>query len=165
MTTLTPIRRRAAALSAPLLLALSLTACGGSDAASAPDDASNEDFCAVFLSASGDAAADDAGAQLDEARQLADELSEVGTPAEFSEEAREGFEVFIDFIADLDEGDIDDFNDASDPSDIFGADEADKVAAFTTAAAQACVPEMGDLGELEGDLGDLETELPSDFPS
>ena len=156
MTNLKPLRRRAAAASAPLLLALSLTACGGGDdAAGAPDDASSEDFCSVFLDQSGDAAADDAQAQLEEARQLADKLSEVGTPAEFSAEAREGFEVFIDFVANLDEGDVDDFNDATDPSDIFGSDDAEKVAAFTTEAASACIPEMGD----------LEDQLPSDFPS
>ncbi len=159
---LKPLNRRVAAVSAPLLLALSLTACGGSDAASAPEDASAEEFCDVFLNQSGEAAADDAKAQLDEARDLADQLSEVGTPADFSDEAREGFEVFIDFIADLDEGDVEGFNDASDPSEIFGADDAEKVATFTTAAAQACVPDMGDL---EGELGDLEEQLPSDSPS
>ena len=162
MTTLKPFRRRAAAVSAPLLLALSLSACGGSDAAAAPDDASAEDFCQVFLDQSGDAAAEDAGAQLDEARKLADQLNEVGTPADFSDDAREGFEIFIDFVADLDEGDIEDFNDASDPSDIFGEDEATKVEDFTTAAAEACVPEMG---ELEDQLGELEDQAPSDTPS
>ncbi|MGA8845565.1 MAG: hypothetical protein WB471_03005 [Nocardioides sp.] len=156
------LRRRAAAASAPLLLALSLTACGGDDATSAPDDASAEDFCSVFLEQSGEAAADDAKAQLDEVRELADNLGEVGTPAEFSAEAREGFEVFLDFVANLDEEAVDDFNNAADPSDIFGGDDAEKVAAFTTEAASACIPEMGDL---EGELGDLEDQLPSDFPS
>lgn len=149
--------RRVAAVSAPLLLALSLSACGGSDASSAPDDASSDDFCKIFLDQSGDAAAEDAGAQLDEARDLADQLSEVGTPAEFSAEAREGFELFIDFIADLDEKDVEGFNDATDPSEIFG-DDADKVTTFTTEAAEACVPDMPDMPDLEG-------ELPSDSPS
>ena len=162
MTTLKPLRRRAAAVSAPLLLALSLTACGGSDAESAPDDASAEDFCSVFLDQSGDAAADDAQAQVEEAQKLADNLAEVGTPTEFSAEAREGFEVFLDFVGSLDEGDVNDFNDAEDPSDIFGADDAEKVAAFTTEAASACIPEMGDL---EDELGNLEDQLPSDSPS
>ncbi len=181
MTTIKPLRRRVAAVSAPLLLALSLTACGGgSDASGAPDDASSEDFCAIFLDQSDDLGnSDDSGKQLEAAQDLADSLTEVGTPADFSDEAREGFELFVEAIDDLDEGDIEDFADSEDASDIFDEDDAAKVEAFTTAAVQSCIgglsDELGDDlggtgdGGSEDPFGDLESELPdlepSDLPS
>lgn len=162
------LQRRAAAVSAPLLLALSLTACGGSDASSAPDDASSEDFCDTFLNLDSDVDPDDADAQLKAAQDLADQLSDVGTPAEFSDDARDGFEVFIDYIGDLDSGDVEEFMNASDPGDVLDDDDAAKVTAFTTEATQACIGDLdlGDTGdELEDQLGDLESEFPTDTPS
>lgn len=155
---MTTLKRRAADVSAPLLLALSLTACGGSDASSAPDDASSEEFCKVFFDQNTDIDPEDPDAQLKAAQEVADKLSEVGTPADFSDEAREGFEVLIDFIGELNADDIEEFTSAADPSEVLNEDDAAKVTAFTTEAAQACV---GDLGDLEGQLGDV----PSDFPS
>ena len=160
MTTLKPIRRRAAAVSAPLLLALSLTACGGDDASGAPEDASSEEFCKVFLDQETDIDSDDADAQLEAAQSVADKLSEVGTPADFTDEEREGFELLIEFINDLDANDVEEFTNADDPSEVLDEDDAAKVTAFTAASAEACIGDLG--GDLEDQLGD---ELPSDFPS
>lgn len=155
---MTTLKRRAAAVSAPLLLAVTLTACGGG-ASDAPDDASVEDFCEVFLD-QGDADVDpeDNGALLDAIQEQADKLADVGTPADFDDEAREGFEIFIDVVGDFDEGDIEDL-DSADPGDIVSEDDADKVTAFFTAGGTACTPELGDL---EDELGDLEDQLPSE---
>lgn len=160
MTTLKPIRRRVAAVSAPLLLALSLTACGGDDASGAPDDASSEEFCKVFLDQDTEIDSEDADAQLEAAQDVADQLSEVGTPADFTDEEREGFELLIEFINDLDADDVEEFTNADDPSEVLDEDDAAKVTAFTAAAAEACIGDLG--GDLEDQLGD---ELPSDFPS
>ena len=164
MTTLKPIRRRAAAVSAPLLLALSLTACGGDDASSAPEDASSEEFCKVFLDQDTEIDSEDTDAQLKAAQEVADQLSEVGTPADFTDEERDGFEVLIEFINDLDADDVEEFTNADDPSEVLDEDDAAKVTAFTAAAAEACIGDLG--GDLGGDLEDqLGDELPSDFPS
>ena len=155
---MTTLKRRAAAVSAPLLLAVTLTACGGG-ASDAPDDASVEDFCEVFLD-QGDADVDpeDNGALLDAIQEQADKLADVGTPADFDDEAREGFEIFIDVVSDFDEGDIEDL-DSADPGDIVSEDDADKVTAFFTAGGTACTPELGDLeDELENSLEELPRE-------
>lgn len=155
---MTTLKRRAAAISAPLLLAVTLTACGGG-ASGAPDDASVEDFCDVFLDDSGsDIDPDDNGALLDAIQEQADRLADVGTPEDFDEEAREGFEVFVDVVSDFDEGDIEDL-DSADPGDIVSEEDADKVTAFFTAGGEACTPELDDL---EDELGDLEDQLPSE---
>ena len=163
---MTTLKRRAAAISAPLLLAVTLTACGGG-ASGAPDDASVEDFCDVFLDDSGsDIDPEDNGALLDAIQEQADRLADVGTPEDFDEEAREGFEVFVDVVSDFDEGDIEDL-DSADPGDIVSEEDADKVTAFTasdfgrtlSSGGEACTPELDDL---EDELGDLEDQLPSE---
>ena len=155
MTTITPLRRRAAAVSAPLLLALSLTACGGggSDAGGAPDDASSEDFCAAFSDFPADFDSDDTGAAVGAANEYGDNLVEVGTPADFSDEARNGFEIYVGFLQDVNEDDVKELEDSESPEDIFGDDGAD-VTAFIDDAATACAGELGDLG------GELPTETP-----
>ena len=151
---MTPLKRRAAAMVAPVLLAVSLSACGGGpDAAGAPDDASTEEFCALFED---DAELDSA----DQASDFAEKMAEVGTPAEITGEAREGFETTVEFLGDVSDDDIKKFDEADDPSaldDIFGGeDEAQKVVAFLTEQATVCNPEL----ELP-DVEDLPTELPS----
>jgi hypothetical protein len=95
---------------AVLLLVLGLVAgCGGSnssatgdggDAASGPpQNASVEDFCGAFLdliqqvSQAGDDITDEQAVKL--AKDLADKLSEVGTPADMPEGARRAFETAI----------------------------------------------------------------------
>ncbi|CUR60342.1 exported hypothetical protein [metagenome] len=112
-----------------LLVALSVTACGGSDepkATSAPEKASVKEFCTTFQDMS----------EEESGKKVADMLSEVGTPEDIPAEARQGFEVLIDKIADLD----------SDPSedeltalskDLSAGDLKD-VTAFLTYAATTC---------------------------
>jgi len=153
MTTLTPLpslRRRAAAISAPLLLALSLTACGGSDASGAPEDASVEEFCAAFSDFGEGFDSDDTERAVEAANDYAERLSEIGTPEDLSDEARQGFEAYVGYLGDVDEGDVEDLNESGDAGDIFGEGDADAVTTFLNEAGTACVPS----------LGDLESELP-----
>lgn len=140
---------------AVLALAASLSACTFSaykaDASrvwiiAAPTSASSDVYCAnyadVLRGASGEEP--DAGAIKD----FADQLAEVGTPENISEEAREGFEIFIDTINDLPDdasaAEIEDF----DP-DISDEDDA-KVDAFFEYTATECAEALG---------------IPSDLPS
>jgi hypothetical protein len=158
MTTLLPARRRVAAVSAPLFLALSLTACGGggSEAEGAPEDASSEDFCAAFQDIGEDFDSDDTGQAVDAANEYGANLAEVGTPSDFSEDARTGFETYVGFLEEVDEGDVEELESSESAEDVFG-DDAEAVTAFLTEAATVCAPELGDL---EGELGELESELP-----
>ncbi len=115
--------KRIMAGAATAVLAVSLTACGGG----APTDASSEDFCNVFVGAQ-DA---ETGADV---RDFGEELEEVGTPDDISDEAREGFEVFVEAIADVDEDA--DANDLADPD--LSSDEEKKFEAFISYAGETC---------------------------
>lgn len=163
MTTIKPLRRRVAAVSAPVLLALSLTACGGgSDAAGAPDDASVDDFCAAQTDVPDNVDENDNAAILDAAKDNAKALADVGTPTDFSADARAGFEAYIDFIDGAEESDVE----SNDDLEATFGDDADKVTAYFTEAATACTPDTGDLGgDLEGQPDDLQSELPTDLPT
>ncbi|KQP63733.1 MULTISPECIES: hypothetical protein [unclassified Nocardioides] len=140
--------RRGAAAGSLVLLASMATACGGSDdGASTPDDASSDDFCSTYseiISSTADQEEPDAGAIKD----FADQLAEVGTPENISEDGREGFEIFIDTINELPDdasaAEIEDF----DP-DISDEDDA-KVDAFFEYTATECADALG---------------IPSDLPS
>ena len=100
-------------LLAALLLVIGLLAgCGSSDSSTAADDggsaggpptnASVEEFCGAFLdliqqaSQAGADLSDDAAITL--AKDLADQLGEVGTPADMPEDARRAFETAIEKI-------------------------------------------------------------------
>lgn len=144
---LTRLRRGAAAGSLVLLASMATACGGGDDGASTPDDASSDDFCSTYsdiLSGIGDQEEPDAGAIKD----FADQLAEVGTPENISEDGREGFEIFIDTINDLPDdasaAEIEDF----DP-DISDEDDA-KVDAFFEYTATECAEALG---------------IPSDLPS
>jgi hypothetical protein len=172
------LKRALATGAAVVIAALPLTACGdddgggsgdsggsgsgssdggGADAGDSPDDAESDDFCKVFTEMSGleGGSADD---QADAAHEMADKLSDVGTPEDAPEDARKGFEVYVDFLADVDADDIEKLDEA-DPTDedAFGdalgldKDEVADVTAFFTYAATACMPSM--------------EQLPSDFPT
>lgn len=149
---MTPLKLRAthrlAAVAAPLLLALSLSACGGDDdggdggsADDAPDSASVEDFCDTFLASS--EVTDGAGI-----KDFADALAEVGTPDDMSDEEREGFEVFVAVAQDVDEGAT--LEDLDDPD--VSADEEAAVTAFIGYATTNCADQL---------LGDVPTDAPS----
>ena len=143
---MTRIKRPAAAFGAAVLLAFSLSACGG-----APDDASKDDFCdAVNSDALTDVDISDSEAYLDALKKQADELEDVG-PEDISDDAREGFEVYIDAIKDVD---ADDLKNPDDLEDAISEDDQDKVGKFFEYQATTCTPEIPDVD----DLTDLPTE-------
>jgi hypothetical protein len=162
------LKRALATGAAVVITGFSLTACGdddggndgggggggdAGDAGDSPDNASTEDFCAVWnddsIGGGADASPDE---QADAAHEAADALAEVGTPEGMDESARNGFEVFVEFLSEVDGDDIEKFSNAnpSDPdafADTLGIDkgEAEDVIAFITYSAQECVPSMDDL--------------------
>jgi len=139
---MSPIKRYVGAGSAAVLLAFSLTACGG-----APTDASKGDFCDAFNSSEEIFAdidpeaepADQAGDVTDAYKEFAEKLEEVGTPEGISDDAREGFEIFVEELGDLDEGDVEDYlNDPSKDIAEVSKDDEKKVDEFTEYAGKEC---------------------------
>ncbi|WP_134765749.1 hypothetical protein [Nocardioides sp. 1609] len=140
---MTPMKRRIAAVGAPVLLALSLTACGGGS--DAPTDASKEDFCGLINSEPGsdvdpEASPEDQAKDVtDQFKQLAEDLEETGTPEDIPDDAREGFEIIVEEFQDLDaddvqkalEGDSDDIAKVSD-------DDKEKVDKFDEWSVDYC---------------------------
>lgn len=148
--------RRGAAVGAVLLALGALGACGDSDDASSndgsaedsgdgeflglngpPEDASQEDFCAVALEAPGD--------DVDAIHDWAAEMAEVGTPEDIPDDAREGFELLVDTAKDISEEDLDNENFA----DEFSADEEDAFTAYGGYVGEACA---GDIDPSEPDV-------------
>lgn len=138
MTPIKRIQRGAGALGAAVLLAATLSACGG-----APTDASAEDYCDAFIDTPKGLESDDAGEQADAAGEWADNLNEVGTPEDIDGDAREGFEIFVDFLGDVNEDDIKDLEDADSPDEVFDGDDGDKVKAFTDKTGEVCADQFG----------------------
>jgi hypothetical protein len=126
------LKRSLATGTAVVLTALSLTGCGGG----APDDAATEDFCEVWN--------DDRGNTVDDAHDSAEKLEEVGTPEDFDETARDGFEIFVEVLAAVDQDDIEAMDQAAADSegaaDVWGVDqdEAADVLAFFEYANETC---------------------------
>ncbi len=171
MSRTSPLLRRVAPVVAPVLLALSLTGCGGDSASSSPDDASTEDFCGVLLSPPEALSGDDSGKAADAAHEWSDELREVGTPAELEADAREGYEVLVDALADVSADDIENA-DIGDLDGFVSDDDQAKLTSFQLTAVKLCAGSLGDLvpSDLPTDLPtdfptDFPTDLPSDFPS
>ncbi len=135
---MTPIKRSIGAAGAAVLLAATLSACGG-----APTDASTDDYCNAFIDSPKDLESDDTGKQVDAAGEWADDLNEVGTPEEIDGDAREGFEIFVDFLNDVSEDDIKDLEGADDPSEVFDGDDGDKVEAFINKTGEVCADQFG----------------------
>ncbi len=147
---MTRIKRPAAAAGAAVLLAFSLTGCGG-----APTDASDKDFCDAFgnvfeplLSVSGDEPTED---QWDEFKDATGEFEDVGTPDDISDEEREGFEVFVAAVADADYDDVKD----AEGDEFPGVDEDDneKVTKFFSYATETCPDAFG--------IPDIPTDIPT----
>jgi hypothetical protein len=140
---MTRIKRPAAAVGAAVLLALSLSACGG-----APTDASKDDFCEAVndQSAFEDVDPEDTEAYVDALKEQAESLEEVGTPDDISDDAREGFEIYVDTIGDIDADDIDNPEDLEDE---ISKDDEKKVEEFFTYQGETCTPEVPDVEDLE----------------
>jgi hypothetical protein len=143
MTTTT---RRLAAVSAPLLLALSLTACGGG-ASGAPDDASKEDFCEVVefepeFPENVDELSEDEQLDLisDGLDEVLEKAKDTGTPEDIPEDAREGFELTLEKAEDLDDDQLREAlkNDEDPFEDIYSDGEQDKVDAYSEWSSDYC---------------------------
>jgi hypothetical protein len=134
---MTRIKRPAAAVGAAVLLAFSLTACGGS-----PDDASTDDFCKdVGKAFDQDFASEPSEDQFDDFKDDVASLGDTGTPKDIPDDARKGFEVFVDAVDGLDYDDVKD----ADEDETFGISEDDEkdFDAFFTYATDQCADELG----------------------
>lgn len=183
---MTPIKRPLAAAGAAVLFALTLTACGG-----VPADASVEDFCKVTQD---DASQEELGKAVQEEdwekieeliKDQADEVEEVGTPEDISDDAREGFEIQLDAAKEVSADDLEKaFKDNENPfEEGLSDDEKEKVEAYTEYENETCDESDADSGsddatsdEATSDEAtdpateDLPTEIPtdgipSDFPT
>lgn len=137
-------RRRIPALALASLLPFSLAACGGDvDAAGAPKDASEKDFCSSWNDDMGVGEDADVDELVDGMRDGAADLAKVGTPKDIDKDLRSGFELFIDALADIDEDGVKAFQTASEPEDLgkaldLSGDDADNVFGFITWAEVTC---------------------------
>ncbi|HVK30143.1 MAG TPA: hypothetical protein VM575_17525 [Nocardioides sp.] len=163
---MTPIKRPLAAAGAAALLALSLSACGG-----APADASVEDFCKVTQDEAGQedfvkAIQDEDWDKIEELiKDQADEVEEVGTPDDISDEAREGFEIQLDAAKGISADDLEKaFKDDEDPFEAdLSSDDKKKVEAYTEYENKTC-DDSGDGIEPEGGT-DPEVSTPTELPT
>ncbi|WP_182378358.1 hypothetical protein [Nocardioides sp. WS12] len=167
---MTSIKRPVAAAGAAVLLALSLTACGGG----APADASKEDYCKAV----GDAGSEEFGKAItdkdydkavDLIKESAEKIEEVGTPEDISDEEREGFEIQLDAVKGLSGDDLKEAFEAEEGEDPFEADlskdEKEKVEAYNKYETETCSEDSSDEGSDDGAGSDPGTDLPSDVPS
>ena len=98
-------------IAAAALLLGGLVGCGGSDsdggsASSGSKTASKADFCEKFnglYTQLMTADPDDTSAAVKGMKDWADEIDDLGTPKEMTDEARDGFEVVVSTIKDVDE--------------------------------------------------------------
>lgn len=150
------IKRPAAAAGAAVLLAFSLTACGGGPGSDAPTDASEDEFCEGYTDAFGAVGGDDEES-WEKFQDSVEEWAEIGTPEEISEGERNGFEVWVDAVLDTD---YDGAKDAADPGDFgdISGDDTKDVTEFFTYANTTCI------GEIPTDIPtDLGTDIPTDI--
>ena len=118
--------RRLLSAAGLVLIAGTMTACGGP-----PDDASKADFCKAVESAPSDEKP-----SQDEVDDWVDELKDTGTPEGISDDARNGFEVFVDA---LDDADVDDLGDDADFEDVVGdSDDRKDVEKFFAYYGETC---------------------------
>ncbi len=99
---MTSIKRPLGTLGAGVLLALSLTACGGGY----PTDASSKDFCGgitdVVAKSSDLAGEEPTEDEWKDIQAAYEDLGDIGTPEKISDDEREGFEIVVDVVTDLD---------------------------------------------------------------
>lgn len=166
---MTPLKRPLAAAGAAVLLALSLSACGGG----APTDASEEDFCEAVQGNAGDeefgqAFQDEDWDKLaDLIKEQTEQIEEVGTPENIPDDAREGFEIQLDQAGDLSADDVEKAFTEGDDNPFMvevSDDEKKKIEAFTAYQAETCTPEAPEVPEVP-EPTDVPSVDPSDLPS
>ncbi len=128
------LKRVLVAVAAPLLLAGTLTACGGP-----PTDASKKDFCKVHDAEPDLSELDETSSNKDIAKvfkeeldKITDDAEEVGTPEDMPDDAREGFEITLEKAQDLSAKDLEKaIEDEKDPfEDDLSKDDKKKVDAY-----------------------------------
>ena len=118
--------RRLLAAAGLILVAGTMTACGG-----APVDASEADFCKAV-----EAAPSDEKPSQDDVDEWVDELNDTGTPDDIGEDERNGFEVFVEA---LDDADVDDLDDETSFEDVVeDSDDREDVEKFFAYYAETC---------------------------
>jgi len=160
-------KRPLATAGATVLLALSLTACGGGS----PSDASVKDYCDAVrgdtnTEAFGKALEDkDYDKIVDLFKEQAEKVEKVGTPKDISDDAREGFEIQLDAIKDIDGDDVKKAFESDGDSDPFedkiSKDDKKKVEAYTKYESETC--SGSDAPSVDVPTPDLPTDgLPTD---
>ena len=149
------LNRGVAAVAAPLILSVALAGCGdsdgakdGGDAKEAPKSATTQEFCEVYLAppelpdnASDLEPAEQAKAYKDAFDGIAKDLTDVGTPEDMPDDAREGYEILVKTLQDLDEGQLQKAIEEQDGEFLenqVSDDENKKVTSFTDWATESC---------------------------
>ena len=118
--------RRLLAAAGLVLVAATMTACGGP-----PEDASKDDFCKAI-----EAAPTDDKPSQDDVDNWVDELKDTGTPGGIDDDARNGFEVLVDA---LDEADVDDLDEEASFEDVVkDSDDRKDVEKFLAYYGKTC---------------------------
>lgn len=128
-----------------VLVAGSTAACGGG----APTDASQADFCGVFedfYEVVGELGAEAENSDLIEAlKDTGEDLEEVGTPEDISDEARAGFELTVKTIEELDDDATEE--DLDNLEDDFSEEEKEQSEAFDEYLSETCDEPTGETPE------------------
>lgn len=136
-----------------VLVAGSTAACGGG----APTDASTADFCGVFedfYEVVGELGAEAENSELIEAlKDTGQDLEEVGTPEDISDEARAGFELTVKTIEELDDDATEE--DLDNLEEDFSEEEKAQSEAFDEYLSETCDEPTGETPE----------ETPEEMPS
>ena len=146
---MTWLQRPALAAASAAFLTFSLAACGGGP----PDDASKDEFCGVINDPKYFEDLDENSDEqdyLDAVQELADDLRDVGTPDDISDDAREGFEIQLDAVDELEAEDINFEGDEDPLQEGLSDDEKEKVDAYTEYEDKTC-PDETDVGTPEDD--------------
>ena len=138
-----------------VLVAGSGVACGGEGGSSgassedAPSDASTADFCGVFddfYQVVGELGAEAENSELIAAlKDTGEDLEQVGTPEDISEEGRAGFELTVQTIEDLDEDATE--KDLEDLEKDFSEEETAQSEAFDKYLSETCQEPTGETPE------------------
>lgn len=128
-------------------LALVLAGCGGGGASGSPTDASQDTFCESYTSGFVNAfdeidpeasQKEQAEVILESLKKWADEMEDVGTPEDMSDEARDGFELTLQSIQDLNADDLQDEEAMAELEDELSGDDKKAAEALQTYVTDNC---------------------------